>query len=154
MNKLMCLEGIVLILRREHLKAPSGPCSISLLIWPVLICSVQLFSHVWLFATPWTAAHQASLSITTPWAYSNSYPSSRWYHPTISWSVVPFSSFLQSFPASWSFAMSQLFASGGQTTGASASASVLPKNIQDWSPLGWTALISLQSRGLSDLYPL
>ena len=72
-----------------------------------------------------------------------------WCHPTISSSVVPFFSPLQSFPASGSFQMSQFFTSGGQSTGASASASVLPMNIQDWSPLGWTGWISLQSKGLS-----
>ena len=80
-------------------------------------------------------------------AYSNSCPLSRWCHPTISFSVIPFSC-LQSFPASGSFQMSQLFASGGQSIGASASASVLPMNIQDWFPLGWTGLILLQSKGL------
>ena len=83
----------------------------------------------------------------TPRACSNSCPSSRWCHPTISSSVILFSSCLQSFPASGSFPTSQLFASGGQSIGASASASVLPVNIQDWFPLGWTGLI-LQSRGL------
>ena len=83
----------------------------------------------------------------TPRACSNSCPSSRWYHPTISSSVILFSSCLQSFPASGSFPTSQLFASGGQSIGASASASVLPVNIQDWFPLGWIDLI-LQSRGL------
>ena len=82
-------------------------------------------------------------SSPTPWAYSNSCPSSWWRHPTISSSVVPFSSHLQSFPASGSFQISQFFASGGQTIGVSASASVLPMNIQDWSPLGWTGWISL-----------
>ena len=81
--------------------------------------------------------------------YSNSRLSSQWWHPTISSSVVPFSSHLQSFPASGSFQMSQLFASGGQRIGVSASASVLPTNIQDWLPLGWTGWISLQSKGLS-----
>ena len=80
---------------------------------------------------------------------SNSYPLSWWCHPTISSSVTPFSSCLQSFLASGSFPMSQLFPSGGQRTGASASASVLPMNIQDWFPLGLTSLIFLQSRGLS-----
>ena len=75
--------------------------------------------------------------------YSNSCPLSWWCHPTISSSVVPFSSCLQSFPASGSFQMSQLFASGGQSIGVAASASVLPMNIQDWFPLGWTGLISL-----------
>ena len=74
----------------------------------------------------------------TPRAYSNSCPLSRWCHPTISSSVVPFSSCLQSFPASGSFPMSQFFTSGGQTIGVSTSASVLPMNIQDWCPLGWT----------------
>ena len=74
----------------------------------------------------------------TPGVYPNSCPSSRWCHPTISSSVVPFSSCPQSFPASGSFQMSQLFASGGQSIGVSASPSVLPMNIQDWSPLGWT----------------
>ena len=74
----------------------------------------------------------------TPWVHSDSCPSSRWCHPAISSSVVPFSSCLQSLPASESFPMSQLFAWGGQSTGVSASASVLPMNTQDWSPLGWT----------------
>ena len=84
----------------------------------------------------------------TPGPYSNSCPSCQWCHPTISSSVVPFSFRLQSFPASGSFSMNQDFTSGGQTTGASASASVLPKNIQDWFPLGLTGWISLQSKGL------
>ena len=85
-------------------------------------------------------------------ACSNSCPSSRWYHPTISSSVVPFSSHFQSFPASGSFQMSQFFASGGQSIGVSASASGLPMNIQDWFPLGWTGWISLQSKGLSRVF--
>ena len=85
----------------------------------------------------------------TPRVYLNSCPSSQWCHPTISSSVVPFSSHPQSFPALGSFQMSQLFAWGGQSTGVSASASVLPMNTQDWSPLGWTGWISLQSKGLS-----
>ena len=84
----------------------------------------------------------------TPGACSNSCPSSQWCHPTISSCVIPFSSCLQSFPESGSFPMSQFFSSGGQSIGVSASASVLPMNIQDWSPLGWTGLISLQSKGL------
>ena len=87
-----------------------------------------------------------------PGVYPNSCPSSRWYHPAISSSVVPFSSCPQSLPASGSFPMSQLFASGGQNTGVSASASVLPMNTQDWSPLGWTGWISLQSKGLSRVF--
>ena len=88
----------------------------------------------------------------TPRACSNSCPSSRWCHPTISSSVTPLSSSLQSFLASRSFPMSQFFASGDQSIGASVSASVLPMNIQDWFPLGWTALISLQSKGLSRVF--
>ena len=86
---------------------------------------------------------------STPRACSNSCPSSRWCHPTISSSVDPFSSHLQSSPESGSFLMSRLFASGGQCIGISASVSVLPMNIQDWFPLGLTGLISLQSKGLS-----
>ena len=84
----------------------------------------------------------------TPRVYSNLCPLSQGCYPTISSSVIPFSSCLQSFPASGSFQMSQFFASGGQSTGVSASASVLPLNIQDWFPLGWTGWISLQSKGL------
>ena len=87
-----------------------------------------------------------------PGAYSNSCPSSQWCHPTISSSVVPFSSCPQSLPASGSFPMSEFFASGGQSIGVSASASVLPMNIQDWSPLGWTGLLSLQSKELSRVF--
>ena len=88
----------------------------------------------------------------TPRVHPNSCPLSWWCHPTISSSVVPFSSRLQSFPASGSFQMSQLFASGGQSIGVSASASVLPMNTQDWSPLGWTGWISLQSKGHSTVF--
>ena len=85
-------------------------------------------------------------------AYSNSFSSSWWCHPTISSSVVSFSSHLQSFPASRSFPMSQFFASSGQRVGASASASLLPMNIQGWFPLGLTGCISLQSKGLSRVF--
>ena len=88
----------------------------------------------------------------TPGVYSNSCPLSRWCHATISSSVIPFSSRLQSFPASGSFQMSQFFSSGGQSIGVSASASVLPMNIQKQFPLGWTAWISLQSRGFSRVF--
>ena len=90
--------------------------------------------------------------LPTPGVHSNSYPLSRWCHPAISSSVVPFSSCPQSLPASESFPMSQLFTWGGQSTGISALASVLPMNIQDWSPLGWTGWISLQSKGLSRVF--
>ena len=88
----------------------------------------------------------------TPWAYSNSCPSSRWYPPNISSPVVPFFSPLQSFPASGSFPVSQLFASDSQSIGTSASALVLPMNIQDWFPWGLTGCIFLQSKGLSRVF--
>ena len=88
----------------------------------------------------------------TPRVYPNPCPSSRWCHPSISSSVIPFSSCPQSFPASESFPMIQLLASGGQNIGVSASTSVLPMNTQDWSPLGWTSWISLQSKGLSRVF--
>ena len=114
--------------------------------------SVESLSCVWLIVTPWTTARQASLSITTPRAYPNSCPSSQWCHPTISSSVVPFSSCPQSFPASGSFQMSQLSTSGGLIIGVSASTSVPPMNTQDWSPLGWTSWIFLQSKGLSRVF--
>ena len=94
-----------------------------------------------------------SCSSPTPWVYPNSCPLSRWCHPTISSSVVPFSSCPQSFPASGSLQVSQLFASGGQSIGVSASTSVLPMNtLKDWSPLGWTGWISSQSNGLSRVF--
>ena len=114
--------------------------------------SIQSPSHVWLFVTPWTAARQSSLSITNSWVCSNSCPWSRWCNPTISSSVVPFSSCLQSFPASGSFPVSQFFTPGGQSIGVSASTSLLPMNIRDWFPLGWICWISLQSKGLSRVF--
>ena len=114
--------------------------------------SVQSLSFVRLFVTPWSqpwsGACQASLSITNSWSLYKL----MWCYPTISASVSPFSSHLQSFPASGSFQMSQFFAWGGQRIGVSASASVLPVNIQDWSPLGWTGWISLQSKGVSRVF--
>ena len=88
----------------------------------------------------------------TPRAYSNSCPLSQWCHPTVSSSVIPFSSCRQSFPSSGTFPMSQFFASGGQRIGVSASASVLPMTIQDWFPLEWTGWISLLSKGLSRVF--
>ena len=88
----------------------------------------------------------------TPGVHSNSHPSSRWCHPAISSSVVPFSSCPQSLPASESFPMSQLFTWGGQSTGVSALASFFPKNTQGWSPLEWTGWISLWSKGLSRVF--
>ena len=88
----------------------------------------------------------------SPRVHSDSCPSSPWYHPAISSSVIPFSSYPQSLPAAESFPMSQLFAWGGQSIGISASASLLPKKSQGWSPLGWTGWISLQSKGLSRVF--
>ena len=107
---------------------------------------VQSLSRVWLIATPWSAAHQASLSITNS---RSPCPLNWWCHPTISSSVVPFSSCPQAFPASGSFSMSWIFASDGWSTGASASASILPMNIQGWFPLRLTGLISLLCKGLA-----
>ena len=114
--------------------------------------SVQSVSRVRLFATPWIAACQASCSSLSPGAHSDSRPSGWWCHPAISSSVVPFSFCPQSLPVSGSFPMSQPFTWSGQSIGVSASASVLPMNIQDWSPLGWTGWISLQSKGLSRVF--
>ena len=118
----------------------------------VQFSSVQSLSQVWPFVTPWTVALQASVSITKSWNPPK---------PMSIESVMPsnylilcrtLSSCPQSLPASGSFQMSQLFISGGQSTGVSASTSVLPMNTQDWSPLGWTGWISLQSKGLSRVF--
>ena len=103
-------------------------------------------------AAPWTAARQASLSITKPWTPPKPMSIESVMPSNISSSVVPFSSCPQSFPTSGSFPMSQLFAWGGQSIGVSASTSVLPMNTQDWSSLGWTGWISLQSKGLSRIF--
>ena len=116
------------------------------------IIVVQSLSHVQLFATPWNAAHQASLSITNFWSLPR--PLSQWCHPTISSSVVPFSSCLQSFPASGSFPMSQFLASDGQSIGVSASTSVLLMNIQDWFPLGWTVWFPCSPRDSQESSPI
>ena len=115
------------------------------------LSSVQLLSYVQLFLTTWTAACQAFLCITNSWSLLKLMSSSWWCHPTISSSIILFCSCLQSFPASGSFPMSQFFTSGAQSIGVSASAAVLPMNIQDWFPLRWTGWISLQSKGLSSL---
>ena len=115
-----------------------------------VISSIQ-FSHSVVSNYLWLnkSQHPRPLCLSpTPGVYSNSCPSSQWCHPTISSSVIPFSSCPQSFSASGSFPMNQLYAWGGQSIGVSASASVLPINTQDWSPLGWTGCISLQCKGL------
>ena len=114
--------------------------------------SVQSLSHVRLLATPWIAARQAFLSITNSQSLLKLMSIDRWCHPTISSSVVPFSSCLQSFLASGSFPRSQFFATSGQSIGVSASASILPMNTQNWFPLGVTGWISLQSKGLSRVF--
>ena len=118
----------------------------------VQFSSVQLLSHIQFFATPRTAALQASLPLPTPRACSNSCPLSWWCHPTISSFVIPFSLCLQLFPASVPFPVSQLSTSDGQSIRASVSASVIPMNIQGWFPLGLTGFISLQSKGLSRIF--
>ena len=115
--------------------------------------SVQLLSCVWLFETHVLQHARVPCPSPAPGAYSNSCPLSWWCHPTISSSVIPFSSRLQSFPASWSFPMSQFFASGGQSIGVSASAPVLPMNIQDLFPLGWTGCISWSPRDCQESSP-
>jgi len=116
----------------------------------VYYCSLVQFSHSVVSESLWPHGLQHArlpCSLPTPGACSNSCPLSRWCYPTISSSIDPFSC-LQSFPASGSFPIRQFFASGSQSTGVSASASVLPMNIQDWFPLGLTGLISLPSKGL------
>ena len=115
--------------------------------------SVQSLIRVWLFATPWIAARQASLSSPTPRVHSNSCPSSRWCHPAILSSLIPFSSCPQSLPTSESFPMSQLFAWGGQSIGVLALASLPPKKSQGWPPSECTGWISLLSKGLSRVFP-
>ena len=114
--------------------------------------SLQSLGPVWLFVTPWTAAHQASLSITNSQSLLKLMSIESVMHPTILSSVIPFSSWLQSFPTSGSFQKSQFFTSGGQSIGVSASASVLSMNTQDWFPLGWTGCISLQFKWLSRVF--
>ena len=115
-------------------------------------CVVQSLSHIRLFVSQRPAARQASLSFASPRVCSNSCPLSWWCFSTISSSVIPFSSCPQSLPVSGSFAMSQLFASGDQSIGASASALVLPMKFQGWFALGLTGLMSLLSKGLSRVF--
>ena len=141
-------------------KNSTWPCALLLLSYSksynnTLYGSIQFSSVAQSCPTLWPHGlqHARPPHISpTPKVYSNSCPLSWWYHPTISSSVVPFSSYLQSFPTSGSFQMSQFFTSGGQSIRVSASASVLPMNIQDWFPLGFTSLIFLQSKGLSRVF--
>ena len=117
------------------------------------VSSVQSHSHVWLFATPWLQHARLPCVSPTPTACSNSCPSSQWCQPTISSSVAPFSSHLQSFSASGSFPMIQFFTSGSQSIGVLALASVLPMNAQDWFPLGWTCWIFCSPRDSQESSP-
>ena len=153
---------------------PNWKRNVNFNFWTILTSTIQrhlVYSHCWttiptIYRNLQFSSFQFSRSVVsdslrphesqyarspcpspTPRVYSNSCPLSQWYHPTISSSVIPFSSCHQSFPAPGSFQMSQFFASGGQRIGASASASVLPMDIQDWFPLGWTGWISLESKG-------
>ena len=137
--------------------SPSMSVSVCLMHWgaPMLGHQSVQDSHSVMSDSLWPHRLQHTMPLCPsriPGVYSNSCPLSQWYHPTISSSVVPFSSHLQSFPASGAFQMNQFFTSGGQSIGVSASASVLPMNIQDRFPLGWTGLISLQSKRLSRVF--
>ena len=151
------MAGEIAALRDQHFQVHSKDGKYLLAVKTVtpnvyFLFVVQLLSCVRLFLTPWAAACQAPCPLLSPRACSNSCPLSQWCHPTILSSVTSFSSCPQSFPASGSFPVSWLFASGGQNIGASASASVLPMNVQGWFPLGLNDLISLQSRGLSTVF--
>ena len=133
-------------------KVPQHYVIFYLMVSPLTVSSVQSLSRIRLFATPWAAAHQASLSITNSrsllklMSVESVMPSN---HLIL---CCPLFLHLQSFPASEYFQMSQFFASGGQSVGVSASTPVLPMHIQDWFPLGWTGWISLQSKGLSRVF--
>ena len=160
------ISSINCLLRKFHLMPQSGWRTLFVLLEYImligsehseheLICqfsSVQSLSHVWLFATLWTAAHKASLSITNSWSLPKLISTESVMPSDYLILCHPFSSRLQSFPASGSFQMSQFFTSGGQSIGVSVSTSVLPVTAQDWSPLGWTGWISLQSKGLSKVF--
>ena len=134
-SKMFCLQ-VLISLKKS---------SISLVQFSCLVVSDSLWPHG-------LQHSRLPCLLPIPGVYSNSCPLSWWCHPTISSSVIPFSSHLQSFSASGSFPVSQFFLSGGQSIGVSASASVLPMNIQDWSPLGRTCWISFQSKGLSRVF--
>ena len=131
-----------------------GSSTVSMFLWLPLCHSVQFSRSVMSDSLqPHESQHAwPPCPSPTPGVYTNSCPSSRWCRPAISSSVTPFSSCPQSLPASRSFPMSQLFAWGGQSTGVSASASILPMNTQDWPPSGWTGWISLQSKRLSRVF--
>ena len=147
---MVMIEGMISFSQLWYNSIVSRPITHSTLF---LFCSVQ-FSRSVMSNSLWPHEPQPARSpclSPTPGVYSNSCSLSQWCHPTISSSVIPFSH-LQSFPALRSFPMSQLFPSGGQSIGVSASTSVLPMNTQDWFPLGWTGWISLQSKELSRVF--
>ena len=149
MNKARSVHKVEVLTSTPHSLAVNTLSFQPLYHFFVVVAAPSL-SPVWPFVTPWAAAHTSLLCPSlSPGVCSNSCPLSQWRHPTISSSVAPFSC-LQSFPASESFPMSQLFTSGGQNIGASAS--ILPMNIQGWFPLGLTGLISLLSKGLSKVF--
>ena len=144
-----CIPSLIFDLRMNYGRSSEGNSDLLLLY--SLFSSVQFSCSVvsdslWSYESQHTRPPCPS---PTPGVHSNSCPSSRWCYPAISGSVIPFSSCPQTLPTSGSFPVSQLFAWGGQSIGISALASVLPVNTQDWSPLGWTGWISLQSKGLS-----
>ena len=148
----MSCDGSVIC--NSQTRAYNYQCKVFQRLFSSTISSVQ-FSHsvVSNSLRPHELQHTRPLCPSqTPGVYSNSCPSSRWCHPAISSSVIPFSSCPQSLPGSGSFPVSQLFTSGGQSIGVSASASLLPMNTQDWSPLGWIGWISSQSKGLSRVF--
>ena len=141
-------------LHHDSIWGQQGPLEGTCISTLLYFSSVQ-FSHSVMYHSLWPHGLQHTrppFPSPAPWVYSNSCPLSRWCHPAISSSVIPFSSCPQSLPASESFQMSQFFTSVGPSIGVSASASVLPMNTQDWSPLGWTGWISLQSKGLSRVF--
>ena len=148
----MSCDGSVIC--NSQTRAYNYRCKVFQRLFSSTISSVQ-FSHsvVSNSLRPHELQHTRPLCPSqTPGVYSNSCPSSRWCHPAISSSVIPFSSCPQSLPGSGSFPVSQLFTSGGQSIGVSASASLLPMNTQDWSPLGWIGWISSQSKGRSRVF--
>ena len=146
------MEGKLTLERSKALEL--GPMSLDLCPSSISLCSVQFSPSVVSDSLQphglWHA--RPPCPSPTPGVYPNSCPLSQWYHPTISTFVIPFSACPQSFPTSGSFKMSQFFTAGGQSTGVSASTSVLPMNTQDWTPLGLTCWISLQSKGLSRVF--
>ena len=154
MLNLLCLCSINKTIRPgwQNVCLQHNLLNISPLLRPSQFSSVQLLSCVWLFATPWTAARQASLSTTSSWGLLKLMSIELVVPPNHLILCHPLSPHLQSFPASGSFPMSQFFASGSQSIGVLASESVLPMNIQDWFPLGCTGWISLQSKGLSGAF--